>query len=172
MTPYVGEYKRYKQLLEHSLAQLSDEEYFTVLSAGATSVAIVVNHLSGNLRSRFTDFLTTDGEKPWRERETEFEVTGLSRADITGRWQTAWDILEANVWPLTRADLDREVTVRGVALTVEEALARSLSHFSYHVGEIVFIARYFRGADWNYFSIAPGQSAAYNQRPDREKIRP
>lgn len=170
MIPYIGEYKRYHELLTGTLEQLSEPEFFTVLSPASNSVAVIMKHLSGNLASRFTDFLTTDGEKEWRNREAEFDVTGLSRTDVMTLWDDAWTVLKQNVWTLEPDDMLKPITVRGVTLSVEEALTRSVSHFAYHVGEIVFIARHFRGSEWRYLSIAPGESATYNKNPNREKI--
>jgi len=169
MTPYQSEYKRYQRLLSSAVEQLNDEEFFKQLSPSSNSVAIIIKHLSGNWTSRFTDFLTTDGEKPWRNRETEFDVTGLSRADLMEKWDAAWEILSENVFSLTPDDLQRTVTIRGVSLTVDEALMRSITHFSHHVGEIVFLAKYLKGDDWTYLSIAPGGTDAYNKNPTREK---
>ncbi len=170
MIPYVGEYKRYKQLLDRTLAQINDDEFFEVLAPSTNSVAVIMKHLGGNLASRFTDFLTTDGEKEWRNREGEFEVSGLSRADIEDRFEKAWQILSDNVWQLEDADMKRIITIRKVEMTVEQALLRSVSHFSHHVGEILFIARYFRAEDWEYLSIAPGKTNDYLKNPDKEKF--
>ena len=171
MIPYIGEYKRYRRLLEGSLRQLTDDEFFRVLSPSSNSVAIILKHISGNWHSRFTNFLTSDGEKPWRNRESEFDVTGLSREELMAYWQGAWDILETNVFALGEADMKTPITIRGVTLSVEEALCRSLSHFSYHVGEIVFLAKHFKGDDWEYLSIAPGKSDEYNANPTSEVLR-
>ena len=169
MRPYKGEYERYNRLLMGSLKQLSDEEFFKQLSPSSNSVAIIMKHLSGNWTSRFTDFLTTDGEKPWRNRETEFDVTGLSRAELMDKWDKAWELLNESVFSLTKDDLQKTITIRGVSLTVEDALMRSITHFSHHVGEIVFLAKYLKGDDWKYLSIAPGGSDAYNKNPTLEK---
>ncbi len=169
---FVGEFKRYRQLLEDAVAQVTDEEFFQSVGATDNAIATLVKHLGGNLTSRFTDFLTSDGEKPWRNREGEFQVADMSREAVMAIWQKGWGILETNVFALTDADMKRTVTIRGVEFTVEEALARSLGHLSYHVGQIVFLAKMFRGKDWRYLSIPPGQSDAYNQNPTMEKGRP
>ena len=168
--PFVGEYKRYHRLLERALEQVTDEEFFQVLTPGTNSIAIIINHLSGNFTSRFTDFLTSDGEKPWRNRESEFDVTGLSREEVMARWESAWQVLTSSVWELGDDDRLKTITIRGVTLTVDEALTRSLSHFSYHVGEVVGIARQLRGPNWQFLSIAPGGSEAYNANPTSEKL--
>ncbi len=169
---FIGEFKRYKQLLEDAVAQVNDEEFLLAPGKGDNAIATLVKHLGGNLHSRFTDFLTTDGEKPWRNREGEFKAEEMTREEIMAIWQKGWATLESNTFALTDADLKRQVTIRGVAFTVEEALARSLGHFSYHVGQIVFLAKMFRGSEWRYLSIPPGQSDAYNQNPTMERGRP
>ena len=170
MNSFVGEYLRYYDLLHKSLEQIQDDEFFQVLALSINSVAIIQKHLAGNLRSRFSDFLTSDGEKPWRNRDSEFELEGMSRKEIETYFEESWQILADNVWQLTEEDMEKQVTIRGVGFSVREALTRSLAHFSYHVGEIVFIARYFRGKDWQYLSVAPGKSAEYNKNPNLEKI--
>lgn len=170
MIPYVGEYKRYRQLLDKTLAQVNDEEFFEVLAPSTNSIAVIMKHLAGNLVSRFSDFLTTDGEKEWRNREGEFEVSGLKRKDIKDSFDKSWQILSDNVWALKETDMKRTITIRKVEMTVEEALTRSITHFSYHVGEILFIARCFRAEDWEYLSIAPGKTSEYMKNPNKEKI--
>ncbi len=169
MHVFVGEYKRYKGLLENAVAQVSDEDFFRQIGETSNSIAIIVKHLAGNLLSRFTDFLTTDGEKEWRQREAEFDASGASRAELMDLWQRAWKVLENNVFSLSPEDMSRTVTIRGVAFTVEEALARSLAHFSYHVGQIVYLAKHFAGDRWQYLTIPPGKSTEYNQNPTMEK---
>jgi len=171
MEYFVGEYKRYRDYLDGALPQLSDKEFFEKIGPTSNSVAIIMKHISGNLKSRFTDFLASDGEKPWRNRESEFDVTGLTRDDLMTSWNEAWQVLEDNVFGLKSEDGPKIVTVRGVELTVNDALCRSLAHFSSHVGEIVFVAKYFKGDDWTYLSIPPGQSDSYLKNPTREIIR-
>ncbi len=171
MEHFVGEYKRYRDYLDGALPQLSDDEFFRKIGPTSNSVAIIMKHMSGNLKSRFSDFLTTDGEKPWRDRESEFDVTGLSREDLMQSWDEAWQVLEDNVFGLEPNDGSKIVTVRGVELTVNDALCRSLAHISSHVGEIIFVAKYFKGEKWTYLSVPPGGSEAYNQKPTREVIR-
>ncbi len=169
MNVFVGEYKRFKGLLENAMEQVSDEDFFRELGATSNSIATIVKHLAGNLLSRFTDFLTSDGEKAWRDRESEFEVGELSRAELMEKWGQAWKVLEENVFSLGPEDMSRTVTIRGVSFTVEEALARSLAHFSYHVGQVVYLAKYFADRNWQYLTIPPGKSAEYNQNPTKEK---
>ena len=164
-----GEYRRYRYLGERAIRQLNDEEVGRTSGPGDNSVAIIVSHVAGNLQSRFTDFLTTDGEKPWRRREAEFTPQDPTQAQVIATWDAAWETLLGALAPLSDADLERTVHIRGQAHTVVEALHRSLAHTSYHVGQIVYLAKAFRGGAWQYLSIPPGQSEAYNQQPTRER---
>ena len=164
----LSEYTRYRKMAEMAIEQISDAQLFSRFGGGENSVAIIVNHLSGNLLSRFTDFLTTDGEKPWRHRETEFAPPAEDRVALLARWEEAWQVVEANVGTLTAAHLEQEASIRGKGLTVIAALHRSMAHVAYHVGQIVLMSRHYAGADWTFLSIPPGQSDAYNQNPDRE----
>jgi hypothetical protein len=164
-----AEYLRYKGLAEAAIAQLGDAELVAAGPGAGNSVAVLCWHLAGNFRSRFTDFLTTDGEKPWREREEEFARRSVSKEELVAYWNGGWAVLLDALRGLRDADLDREVTIRGQPLTVVEALHRSLAHASYHVGQIVYQARGLKGADWRWLSIPPGQSAQYNANPTGEK---
>ena len=164
-----AEFVRYKALAEAAIRQLRDEDLSYAPQAG-NSIAVVCRHVAGNLRSRFTDFLTTDGEKPWRRREEEFApARGVTREALLEDWERGWAVLLRTLDELSDAELDRVVTIRGQPLRVYEALHRSLAHASYHVGQIVLLARMLRGADWSYLSIPPGGSAAYNQNPVLDK---
>lgn len=164
-----AEYLRYKALAEAAIAQLEDAQLSTAGPGGGNSVAVICWHVSGNLRSRFTDFLTSDGEKPWRQREEEFELRSVTRAELRAMWAEGWDALLGALEGLGEEHLQRTVTIRGQPLLVHEALHRSLAHLTYHVGQIVYLAKGLRGAEWQYLSIPPGQSAAYNQAPTYEK---
>ena len=164
-----SEYHRYKSLGEAAFGQLTVGELADA-SGSDNSVAVIVWHVSGNLESRFTDFLTTDGEKPWRDRESEFRArVGVSQAEVAGKWDKGWDVLIAALAPLGDEDLTDEVSIRSIGLTVHEALHRSLAHASYHVGQIVYLSKRLRGSSWQYLSIPPGGSAAYNRNPSFEK---
>jgi hypothetical protein len=121
------------------------------------------------LRSRFTDFLTSDGEKPWRQREEEFQARSVTMAELLEHWESGWNPLFATLATLSDTDLDRVVTIRGQGLRVDEALHRSLGHTCYHVGQIVYAARALRGAAWRFLSIPPGQSDAFNKAPHLQK---
>lgn len=156
-----AEYVRYKTLGEAAIAQLSDDELSKAPPNG-NSVATICWHLSGNFRSRFTDFLTTDGEKPWRRREEEFEPRHVSRAELLAKWEQGWDVLLDSLAGLNDEHLRTTVTIRRQPLQVNEALLRSLAHASYHVGQIVYAAKSMRSGEWKFLSIPPGQSDSYN----------
>ncbi|MEJ2054993.1 MAG: DUF1572 family protein, partial [Calditrichaceae bacterium] len=158
-----------KNLLEKTIDQMSDEDIFRSPDNHDNSIAVIFKHLSGNLKSRFTDFLTTDGEKEWRNRESEFDIENATRIQLMEMWQRSWAILKEAVFNLSEQDMHKKVTIRGVEFTVEQALARSLAHFSYHVGQIVYLGKHFAGRSWQYLSIPPGGSNAYNQNPTKEK---
>lgn len=169
MNIFINEFSRYQNLLEKTIAQINEKEFFKVVGHEGNSIAVILKHLSGNLTSRFTDFLTSDGEKPWRNRDTEFDVHGMNKAELMESWNKAWSVLENAVFTLDTADMNRTVTIRSVQFTVEEALARSLAHFAYHVGQIVFMGKIFKAEEWQYLSIAPGKSKEYNSNPTKEK---
>ncbi len=153
-----AEYRRYKTLGEAAINQLADSQLAQVPGTG-NSIVTIVWHLAGNLKSRFTNFLTADGEKPWRDRDSEFLAREVSRKELQAKWEDGWRVLFAALTDLSDVDLGRTVTIRGEPHTVAQALHRSLAHASYHVGQIVYEAKALRGADWRYLSIPPGQSA-------------
>ena len=164
-----AEYLRYKGLAEGAIAQLSDADLVVPGPGDGNSIAVLCWHLAGNFRSRFTDFLTSDGEKPWRRREEEFSRRTVTKGELLAYWEDGWAILLDTLRGLTDADLDRQVTIRGQPLRVAEAQHRSLAHASYHVGQIVYQARGLKAGDWRWLSIPPGQSDQYNARPTMEK---
>jgi hypothetical protein len=163
-----GEYRRYKDLAEGAFGQLDAEELCRG-GEGMNSVATLVWHISGNLQSRFTDFLESDGEKPWRDREGEFAPRTVSRDELREIWNRGWGVLLSTLGTLQDSDLPRSITIRGQSLRVDEALLRSLAHMSSHVGQILYIAKGIKGGDWNYLSIPPGGSAAYNRNPTKDR---
>lgn len=169
ITSIRAEYSRYKALAEGAIVQLDDQQIGWSSGAHGLSIAAIVWHLHGNLTSRFTDFLTTDGEKPTRDRDGEFAPRVAPRAEVLARWEQGWQVLFATLDGLDDSMLERTVTIRLQPLLVQEALLRSLAHVSYHVGQIVLIAKTQRSGDWQYLSIPPGLSAAYNQNPGNEK---
>ncbi len=154
-----SEYRRYKLLAEAAIHQLDDAQLCENGNGSFNSIATLAWHVSGNLRSRFGDFLTSDGEKPWRDRDAEFAVRSVTKLDVLATWEEGWAVLFATLQGLNDADLARNVTIRGSALSVAEALHRSLAHIAYHVGQIVLMAKTMRGTDWQYLSIPPGKSA-------------
>jgi hypothetical protein len=161
-------FRTYKQLGEKAIEQLSDEELFRALDAEMNSVALNVKHLAGNMRSRWTDFLTTDGEKPDRQRDSEFRIDeGTSRAEVMRWWEEGWRTVFAAVEPLRAEDVSREVTIRGKPHTVLMAINRQLTHYAYHVGQIVFLAKHFKSAAWQSLSIPRGQSETFNESLQR-----
>jgi hypothetical protein len=152
-------FRNYRKLGERALAATPDEHLLSELDPNSNSIAIIVKHIGGNLRSRFTDFLTTDGEKPDRNRDTEFELSGPpTREDVIRWWETGWSTLMGSIETLTPSDLDKTVLIRGEAFTVVEALNRSAGHIAYHVGQIVYVARHFAGPAWTSLTIPKGQS--------------
>jgi uncharacterized damage-inducible protein DinB len=165
----ISEFDRYHTLGQKTLDQLPDSALNTALGDGNNSIAVIVHHIGGNLVSRFTDFLTTDGEKPWRDRDAEFADLSYTRAEVLDWWNKGWDVLTSELAKLTDADLEKKVTIRGQSLTIHEALTRSLSHTAYHVGQIVILARIVLGENWQTLTIPRGQSAEYNQNPTNEK---
>jgi hypothetical protein len=164
-----GEYTRYKALAERAIDQVRDDELFRTASGDDNSIAVLVRHLAGNFRSRFTDFLTADGEKPWRDRDSEFVERTQTRAELMAAWQEGWRVLFAALAGLSDANLPEQVTIRGQHVAVHDALHRSLAHASYHVGQIVYMAKALRGEAWTTLSIPRGQSAAYNAAPVGER---
>ena len=163
-----AEYLRYKALAESAIDQLKEDELSTQGPNGGNSIAVICWHISGNLQSRFTEFLTSDGEKPWRKREGEFRVRTVTREALLSKWDQGWEVLLGALATLTDEQLYLTVTIRRQSLSVHEALHRSLAHLSYHVGQIVYLAKSFRGEDWKYLSIPPGMSAAFNQELSRK----
>ena len=161
------EFSRYKEVGEKALKQVSDDALNRILSADGNSIAMIVRHISGNFVSRFTDLLTTDGEKPWRKRDTEFETRTYTRAEVEEHWQRGWGVVEAQLERLSDRDLQTLVQIRGLPATVFEALTRSAAHVAYHVGQIVLLARIAGEREWKWISIPKGLSEAYNRDPNR-----
>jgi uncharacterized damage-inducible protein DinB len=157
-------FRGYRNLAEGAIAQLGDDELFRQLDAEANSIAVLMQHIAGNMRSRWTDFLTTDGEKPDRHRDREFEARTVSRDELMREWNAAWDLMLGAIQALQPADVLREITIRGEQHTVLWAIQRQVTHYAYHVGQIVFLAKHFRGAEWKSLSIPKGQSEQFNQR--------
>lgn len=163
----LAQFRKYKAMGENALAQASDEDFFRTPDPESNSLALLVKHMSGNLSSRWRDFLTTDGEKPDRERDSEFERQAEdTRAALMERWNAGWALLFAALEPLSPEDLSRTVTIRGESHTVLQAIARQLTHYAYHVGQIVFLAKHLAGSRWRSLSIPRGQSRQYDVARD------
>jgi hypothetical protein len=176
-TVYCDEVRRgfrgYKRLGDGALEQLSDAEFFRVPDRESNSAAVIVKHVAGNLRSRWTDFLTTDGEKPDRNRDGEF-IAGpeLSREELMRRWEEGFRIVFDAIDSLTADDFNRTVTIRAEPHTVLQALNRSLMHIAYHVGQILYLGKHLRGEDWKTLSIPRGQSTQFNaMKPEERKAK-
>ena len=158
-----AEWRRYKTLGEGAIQQVRDDELGR--DSGGNSVAVIVWHVAGNLKSRFTDFLTTDGEKPWRHRESEFDDRSkITRTELLEKWNSGWNVLLKTLEMLTDEDLMRSVSIRGVECRVHDALHRSVAHTSYHVGQIVYLAKHFKSAEWQSLSVPKNQSEEFNAR--------
>ncbi len=154
-----------KKLAEKAMAQVSDAQFFEKLDPESNSIALVVKHIAGNLRSRWQDFFTSDGEKPDRHRDTEFAAdAGDTRASLMEKWEASWKILFDVIDPMKPADLERNVTIRGEPHSVVKAVNRQLAHYAYHVGQIVFLAKHFAGARWESLSVPRGKSEEFNAR--------
>jgi hypothetical protein len=178
-THYLAEVRRqfrgHKRLAEGAIAQLHDEELFVALDAESNSIAIIVKHLAGNMRSRFRDFLTTDGEKPDRNRDQEFEMnSATTRADVMNWWEAGWSSVFTAIEALKPEDVLRTVPIRGEPHTVLQAINRQVAHYAYHVGQIVFLAKHFRSSEWKTLSVPRGKSREINaivQKYDKGVLR-
>lgn len=166
------QFRGYKRLGEGAIAQLKDDELFISLDPEANSVAILIKHLAGNMRSRFTDFLTTDGEKPDRHRDQEFEMNSVSRADVMRSWEEGWARVFSAIEALKPEDLMRTVTIRSEPHTVLQAINRQLAHYAMHVGQIVFLAKHLRSSEWKSLSIPRGKSEEVNRKLREGKLDP
>ena len=156
------QFEYYKMLGDKTFAQLNDEQLFWEYTEGSNSVAVVVKHLWGNMLSRWTDFLTSDGEKEWRNRDAEFENDITSRQELLNKWNEGWNCLLGALKSLTPDDLDKVIYIRNQGHSVMEAINRQLAHYPYHVGQIVLIGKMLTGDNWNSLSIARGDSKGYN----------
>ncbi len=156
------QFRDYKALGEKTFAQLSDEQLFVEPVPGCNSIAIIVRHMSGNMKSRWTNFLEEDGEKSWRERDSEFTPPAVDRAGLLALWQEGWSVVFGALEPLGETDLQRVIHIRTRPLTVLEAVHRQLTHYASHVGQIILLGKMMKGEEWSSLSIPPGGSAAYN----------
>ena len=155
--------RKLKAQADKAISQTSDEHFFATLDPEANSIALIMKHMAGNMRSRWTDFLTTDGEKPDRDRDREFETSGAdTRASVTALWEDGWSRLFSAITPLSPADLSKMVQVRREAHTVLEAINRQMTHYAAHIGQIVLLAKHYAGADWQTLSIPRGKSKEFD----------
>ena len=154
----------YKKLAERAIAQVPDEALIAVLDPESNSIATIVKHLCGNMQSRWRDFLTTDGEKPSRNRDAEFEAPPRTRAELVALWEASWKIAFNALAPLTDADLGRTVLIRGERHSALQAIHRQVAHYAYHIGQIVFIAKHYASGGWTALTIPRGKSAEFNAR--------
>lgn len=159
----LNSFRNYKKLAERAIELVSDEEFVTQIDSESNSIAIIVKHIAGNLHSRWRDFLISDGEKPDRNRDTEFEMIGDTRESLMDFWERGWQTLFDNLEPLTEEDFASTVKIRGEPHTIVEAINRQLTHYSYHVGQIVFLAKHLRSSDWNNLSVPRNRSAQFNR---------
>ena len=157
------QFEYYKALGERSIAQLSDEELFWQYNPESNSIGIIVKHLWGNMLSRWTDFLTSDGEKEWRQREAEFDADIKDRQELMEKWNAGWACLFTALDSLNEDNFDTTIYIRNMGHTVVEAINRQMAHYAYHVGQMAYIARMIKGTAWQSLSIPRGESAAYNQ---------
>lgn len=164
VTDSVAIFHQFKKLAEAALAQVSDEQLQTVLDPESNSLALIVKHMAGNMRSRWTDFLTTDGEKPDRNRDREFEDPPATRAELMQLWEEGWNRLFGALEPLTDADLGRTITIRSEAHSVMQAINRQVAHYAYHCGQIVFLAKHLQSENWKCLSVPRKKSDEFNQR--------
>jgi hypothetical protein len=157
------QFRKHKALAERALAQVRDEDLFVTLDPESNSLALLIQHMAGNLISRWTDFLTTDGEKPDRDRDAEFVTReGATRADLLARWEEGWSRLFQALSALTEGDLTRTVTIRAEPHSVIRAIDRQLTHQAYHTGQIVLLAKHFASAHWQTLSVPRGKTREFN----------
>ncbi len=157
-------FRYYKKLSEGAMAQVTDDQLVAVLDGEMNSIAIVVKHLAGNMRSRWTDFLESDGEKPDRQRDTEFEAPPATRTELLAIWEDGWARVFSALEPLAETDLGRTVTIRGEAHSVMQAINRQIAHYAYHTGQIVMLAKHFQAAQWRSLTVPRRQSEQFNRK--------
>lgn len=157
-------FRYYKKLGEGAIEQVSDEQLLVGLDPEMNSIATIVKHIAGNMRSRWTNFLNSDGEKPDRNRDSEFEQPPASRAELLKVWNDGWNLVFGALEPLSDADLERTVTIRGEPHSVMQAINRQMAHYSYHIGQIVFLAKHLNASGWKSLSVPRNRSAEFNRK--------
>ena len=163
-------FRYYKKLTERAMEQVTDEQLFAVLDGEMNCIAIIVKHLVGNMRSRWTDFLVSDGEKPDRKRDTEFEAPPETRAALMKVWEQGWDYVFTALDALSDADIERTVEIRGEPHSVMQAINRQIAHYAYHCGQIVFLAKHLQSSQWKALTVPRGKSEDFNQRVAAKEI--
>jgi hypothetical protein len=156
------QFKYYKLLGDKTFTQLTDDQLFWQYNDDSNSIATIVKHIWGNMRSRWTNFLTTDGEKEWRNRDVEFENNLSSRQEVLAKWEEGWDCVFKALDPLTANDLNKTISIRNQEHTVIEAISRQLAHYAYHIGQIVYLGKMLAGKEWTSLSIPKGESQTFN----------
>ncbi|HSE24237.1 MAG TPA: DUF1572 family protein [Pyrinomonadaceae bacterium] len=159
----ISSFHSYKKLADNAIAQVKDDELFVTIDDEANSIAIVMKHMAGNMFSRWTDFLTSDGEKPNRNRDMEFVIESKNKAELLAYWDGGWQCVFDAVESLQLEDFEKVITIRGQEHSIVQALNRQLTHYAYHIGQIVFLAKHFRSSEWKSLSIPKNKSAAFNQ---------
>jgi hypothetical protein len=154
----------YKKLAERAISQATEPQLYQLLDEDANSIAIVMQHMAGNMKSRWTNFLSEDGEKPWRNRDSEFEQPPATRVALMQLWEEGWDCVFQAFDSLSDADLSRSVLIRGEAHSVMQAINRQVAHYSYHCGQIVLLAKHFQHTQWTSLTVPKGKSAAFNAK--------
>lgn len=162
LSSLTARFRQYKELAEGALAQLSDAEFRLPVPENENSISVIIRHMHGNMASRFTDFLTMDGEKPWRNRDAEFEAADRSRGELMADWNAGWKCLFDALNGMDDTQLDTTVHIRGEAMTALDAILRQLAHYSYHVGQLVMLCRR-QASQWRSLSIPKGESNAYTE---------
>jgi Protein of unknown function (DUF1572) len=161
----ISSFQAYKKLAEKAIEQVTDQELFVTLDEEGNSIAVVMKHMAGNMMSRWTDFLTSDGEKPDRNRDMEFVIEeGTTKEAVLAYWERGWQAVFAALEPLQPQDFERTVSIRGEAHTIVQAINRQLTHYSYHIGQIVFLAKHFRSSQWKSLTVPRNRSAEFNAK--------
>ncbi len=168
----IGVFKNYKTLAENSFLQLSsDKDFYYMLDSESNSIAVIIKHLSGNMISRWTDFLTTDGEKPTRNRDAEFVDDNLTNEELLQIWHKGWNVFLNTLCSLNETDLLKDITIRGEKLTVTQAINRQMAHYAYHIGQIVLLAKHIKSREWKSLSIPKNRSEQYSKGPYLDNIK-
>jgi Protein of unknown function (DUF1572) len=163
LTVAMEDFQKLKRQAERAIAQLSDDEFFFQLNNDQNSIYVIMKHMAGNMLSRWTDFRTTDGEKPERNRDEEFIERVVPRANVLEYWEHGWNCLFKALRSIQPDELMNQITIREECLSIFSAISRQLAHYAYHVGQIVLLAKHIRGRDWNYLTIPRGQSEQFNR---------